>query len=525
MGVRFFQLIRSRGGLFIRFCLLMLMLYAFAGLLCLWVARSTHRDWDGNRLARMISIFYGYALYYPADSGPVTGFIYPPVATFSFGLASLARQPTAAIIMADVTGYIFYFFPCWLLLSTARNTFYRISLLGLFIWETSRVQPLVFAASHIHVDSIMLGYCGLACVGLDRYGGGSRHWLWLSASAAIAAVGSKLIALPLLPILLLYARARYGPGVARTYLRHLIVGGFVLLILILLFSRTPTAGWFNIFQVPGHHPWTLRQPWELQDGEALVLVPSNSWSKMEALGFLAIRCFKNYGKIILAACLMAGWAFGRWRRGLYDAREGNDNRLPLSILLWGAALATIPTSLLGAIKVGGDLNNFASFLYFFVLAIVVSLPECVQWAGQKIGRPVELWFAVAASIFFIVTKSFSPVQIMDSLQSIRDNPQQRAWQFVCENPDQVYLPDNLLPTLLADRKLYHLDHGIRDREMAGHALAAEHWREALPCKLRFILVDPDDDAWDPDNFPSKLEPLPTSDWDSWRFYKVLNFRK
>src|SRR5437867_2712854 len=60
------------------------------------VAGAPAIDWNGARLAPTFALAHGYALYYPATSGPILNMVYGPLTPVAFLPAVLFGSPTAA---------------------------------------------------------------------------------------------------------------------------------------------------------------------------------------------------------------------------------------------------------------------------------------------------------------------------------------------------------------------------------------------------------------------------------------------
>jgi hypothetical protein len=484
---------------------------------------SVTNDWDGNRLARALAVGDGYSLYYPADQGPVTGFIYPPLAVLAFQPARLASSPTGALIIGNLIGQLFYFAPCLLLVFGAtgcgpRHRFLpwaQLALFALFAWE---MYPLTSSCSHIHVDSIMLGLAGLACVSLFSF---PRHPvrgpLW-SGLAAVASLSCKLTPVPLLPTLL-FTTWRTGGTLA---LRRMILTGAFLagavLILMAALSAAPGAAFFNIITVPGHHPWSLQKPWLLKAGESLQYLKPDLLSRLGGLGATALNAGKTYGWIPALA-----WGITAFLYTTTTDKKNSpaDPTRTLILLLTVMSLLMIPSSLIGAIKVGGDINNFSGFLYFAVLAITASLPALTQrladWTHSSLPHTV---LPCMILLFFFVYEIRSPSQIIADVRLLGQNHQEEAMAFVLKHPGEVYFPDNALPNLLAEKRLDHLVFGVRDRALAGYPVGRKHFLRHISPNVRYVVVDPEDEAWTPSEFPLPLIPVKLDGLEDWGTYEV-----
>jgi len=77
--------------------------------------------WSAARLAPAMSLWHGYALYSAPGSGPVTGWIYPPLATLAYLPATLIPDPTSAVLAGRCLSLVYFFAPAAWLLMTDRT--------------------------------------------------------------------------------------------------------------------------------------------------------------------------------------------------------------------------------------------------------------------------------------------------------------------------------------------------------------------------------------------------------------------
>jgi hypothetical protein len=137
-----------------------------------------------------------------------------------------------------------------------------------------------------------------------------------------------------------------------------------------------------------------------------------------------------------------------WRSWL---RENGWVVLPLS------AIVLIPSSILGFVKIGGYVNNFALSHAFFALGATVGI--AALW--PLIQQPALAWLARSGLCAMIIARGVQVLLAEDNISNmlhtirfIKDNPQQIVYDYAQKYPAAGYFPWHNLPTLLADGKLY-----------------------------------------------------------------------
>ena len=119
--------------------------------------------WSAARLAPAMSLRHGYALYSPPGSGPVTGWIYPPLATLAYLPATLIPDPTSAVLAGRCLSLVYFFAPAAWLLMTDRTDRTRWTgsagalLFAGFALLSAQSRPLRYCSTEIHADAPALG--------------------------------------------------------------------------------------------------------------------------------------------------------------------------------------------------------------------------------------------------------------------------------------------------------------------------------------------------------------------------------
>ncbi|MGH7822262.1 MAG: hypothetical protein ACREQ9_21075, partial [Candidatus Binatia bacterium] len=435
------------------------------------LARAPQSGWNDYRLARAGALAYGYDLYPGADEGPVLGYIYPPMTAVAFAPASLVPHPTYAIVVGVATAWLLYSVPFVLLLYGASRGTGRLALLLFLIFTLMTLHSRVLypAGFRIHADAPALGFGALACFFVQtserRTTVGS---LAASAVAATLSVLSKQV-MVFLPVALAgWIWTCDGTKAAARYAALLAAGGAVAGLLV-VWAFDLDGLLFNAITVPASHPW--------QGGTTLEAIE-------RALRDLVPRAF---APAVVTAAAFASEVFsaaGRRRTFRSWLREN-----PWLLLAWVAALS-VPTSVLGRVKVGGSLNTLAYTLYFLIAAALVAALR--QAAVRRLASAIE----AGALVFAAATSALLAPRLAELAADFRAFPRNRetvAFEYVRDNPGEVYVPFRPLVNLIAEGRLYHLSQGISDRELADRRVSEELLRAHLPPKMRLLLVEEPDD--------------------------------
>jgi hypothetical protein len=135
-------------------------------------------------------------------------------------------------------------------------------------------------------------------------------------------------------------------------------------------------------------------------------------------------------------------------------------------------------------KLGGGEVSFAPTLTF--LAVAVALLTLSNAAREgAFSAAVRPALAAGLALATALHAAF-PVNLAARVENLSTAPQQEAYDFARLHPGQAYFPWFPLPTILAEKKLYHSTYAIFDREIAGYRPSYEHVRSVFPDTLRYI---------------------------------------
>ena len=429
---------------------------------------APYRHWNGIRIVPTVSLLSGYTLYYGKDSGPVTGNIYAPLSALAYLPAAWATSPTEMIRLGTLISLGLYFGPvAWLYIRLPKSDHgppralaraYTFALLPLVTFNM--IESLGYSAAFIHADAPALGLAAGACAVL--YADPFNRWraLVVSALLAVLSVWSKQVMGPLvlgLPVWLLCASGfqacwRYGLCLV---LSGLVVGGLVCA------CFNPSDLWFNLVTVPGNHPWTGQFPGNI----ARVLLELQNQS------------------ILLAVIMAFGVCFSLARSGYWPglSRWLSQNRWTVFAV---GGLFVVPTSLLGRLKEGGDLNALSFTLYLFVLAVCLMMREGMACGGDEPAKAGLRALTVVVITINGVLLIQGQCQRYLNLAAERANVPEIVQAYIQKHPGEAYFPWNPLAHLMVEGRLYHFDYGLFDRELANYPVSAEHFRQCIPESMR-----------------------------------------
>jgi hypothetical protein len=154
----------------------------------------------------------------------------------------------------------------------------------------------------------------------------------------------------------------------------------------------------------------------------------------------------------------------------------------------------IPTSFLGNIKYGGDVNTFSFVVYFVSIGALLALRREIQQGRTEAFRVPAKFLALAAlalSSLFLLTDTF---KFYRQPPDIRANPTQMAYDYAVAHPGEAYFPWNPAVGFLTDRRLYNCDWGVLDWALAGKQLTSEEFRAGLPARFTFVAFPPTSDS-------------------------------
>jgi len=438
--------------------------------------------WNNIRLLPAFMATAGLPLYFPRDTGPVLDMMYGPFNAYAYvPVALLTKDPTLVSEIAKCFTILYYFGPvlwltCHKLPKELRQWVIALYVFLFFAYYSYDSQALIGSAFSNHADAPALGFSATACIFLF-YRKHKEAWgpLWASALFATMAIWTKQVTLPLLfalPFCLwLMEDGRY----LGRYLFCLIVTLCLSTVLFCRMYGTETL-WFNLIINPMHQPWE-ESLFKVQ-GRALVeLLQRMRWISLVTFFYLAYewRALQRY-----PISRFEWFSRNRW------------------IMFTIVGIFMIPTSIIGRLKIGGALNALSFTIYFLIvgvgllfLKILLARSESGAYRWTQMMIKCGVVFAVLSSMT-INTPSLTYyfLFLKKNIVELSSTPGKNACLFLEEHPNEVYLPWNTLSHFLAEKKLYHFDYAISDRDASGFPLTPEHFQAHLPSKMRWVAFPP-----------------------------------
>ncbi len=443
-----------------------------------WIAGAVFQGvvpyWSGARLAAAMTVQHGYSLYSPATSGPVLGWIYPPISALAYLPATVLRDPSLAIVTGRCLSLFYYYAPAALVLSSGssdrrgRPRLGRLLLFLTFALISGESQPLLYSSTEVHADAPALGLAALAVHMVTRSQGGREPWACAgSLLLAMLSVWAKQLTIPIILIVLpAWILAKGGLRRFGLFVLAAVVAAIGTSLLILVFFEYASLG-FNIWTVPSHHPWRIG--WSSEVTSTLVSL------QREHLGLLILLVVGALGQVALPS---GGTAPGPSLRS--DAWR----------LFLAAALAELPLSLMGYFKVGGAENSLSFCLYFLALGgILLYEPLMVAPpSAEGDGRQRASWFWLLV-IGLNLTLAFVNNQVLGLALNTTDpawREGRAAEQYLRKHQGEVYFPWNPLIHLAVEGKSYHFEYGVFDRDLAGFPVRDDHFLRHIPARTRLV---------------------------------------
>ena len=397
-------------------------------------------NWNELRLAPTFALLHGETLYPSLDGGPLSTWIYGPVASLVNLPATLAPTATAAIGIAGAVNLLTLVVPPVVLIFGAVE----LKVCG---WPArvlaGAVTILLLPATSMQFQvadhtAIALGLlsCGVLARAPDRNTAAA-------AALAVLAAGAKQTALFLIPA---QAAWLFLSGARAAGRRYLLWGAFA--------GAASVAGaglafgfpglWLNLVAIPARLPWG------------------------DVLDKLTRRAPQ------LAAQLTLPWLALLWlrRSGRWPDRTSETGRL--FELAFCAAVAFVPIGLVSFFKVGGDVNML-HWSFYLVPALAI--------AGMaRVRPPLPAQAALVALIVLARAPDFLALPARPQFAALR-----HAERIARTNRGKLWFPCNPLVTFASDGRFYHVEDGIATRHLAGFGLSEPAFRRHLPVQLAGVV--------------------------------------
>jgi hypothetical protein len=422
--------------------------------------------WNGARLAPAVSLRFGYALYYPAESGPVMSTVVGPMAFLAYlPVAMLPGSPADLIVAGSIWNLILFAIPLALwsrssaLVALSRS---ERTMAALVLVQAAVFSPaLRYSVFCIHADAIAItGLLAATVLLLDLPTGPSRRALWLGGAAVVLAVTAKQSLAPAVPALLGLVWWTAGAKPARLFALAAAFIGAILGALWVARYGFQTL-WNNLVVVPLRHPW---MQCDLFTGEVFRHIPAiTAGARLQALAAAHLAFVREIWPLLV---LVTGW-WGWCRRQRRVLRSLASFRCAL------LAACILPGTIAGRLKVGGEMNHESFALALLLVAVVCAFAEFAA-AGVRV-RP---WLTAALGVVLLVNAP--QLRELRHVGRLAESQSEVVYHYLRAHPGRTYFPWNPLASLLAEQRLYHFDYGVYDRNLGGLTVTPSHLRAHLP---------------------------------------------
>jgi hypothetical protein len=448
-------------GFFLVFCNLLLSLTA-----------PPNELWSSARLLPTIALTKGYRIYYGPTNGPIVGWSYPPFAPLAYLPASLWHSPGQSVRAACVMSWIFYFLPALLVIASSSSggeagatgggpylgvAFFLLCSYTLFKDYVSHSYALSYTALGVGCDAPALGCAATSCALLILSQNKQRGIGFQIASAVFAAlaVWSKQVTFTLFVALPLWVLLTQGIARAARF-TAILFGVLILLSAVFVLAFGFPEIWFNVFALPARRAWVGR-------------FPNNVLGASQELQ-------KHLFVLLILPLAVVLYEWRSKRSEVCRSRWFSENRWTLPLLV---ALCMFPSSVMGRVQVGGDLNSFSYCLYFTLIASCALLLHLLT--RPRAERPSQLVHALAAVLVALVC--FVQVQNIGSGLNhfhTKETDTSIAYNFIKRHPNSAYFPMQPLAHLAAENKLYHFGFALLDRELGSFLVSEQHAAAHVP---------------------------------------------
>ena len=236
---------------------------------------------------------------------------------------------------------------------------------------------------------------------------------------------------------------------------------------------------FNIWTLPKSHPW-VSNPVTTHDPGTWIY--SGHWAeKAKSIAAMFEKMWRGSALVWTLAVSLFAAAANR-------SESGRRSTLfaPLC-LLFGLGVALLPTTTLGAVKVGGSVVSYEIALYFIIAAVSIGAVEGLSLTPlREIRTDLRYYIAVAALVVF----SLAAVPLWGIYFKRGREPwnssTEKVYLYLQTHPGQVYFPTHPLCHLLANHELTHSEAGIFDRELGNFPLTPTAFESGCPTGFSFV---------------------------------------
>ena len=401
-----------------------------------------------------MSLLYGCHLYPDLENEPANGYFYMPMGAWAYLpvaiIGKLLKLPTVTLFFGWVMTLVFFFAPIIILIRKLNLTvLWKILIFLLTVLLVFSNAPMTYVANLIHVDAPGICFVMSALVVLLTIEGTNKR-----TKLSTAAISGILLALAIL------TKQTYWPLVA------LILAWAILTIreiktLLLTFAGVALLlmGILFFFEKP-------QLVYQFAIKAALSAPKGVSYTESGMI-FLKV----TYPLILIEAALLT----------LATARCSIHKHLKSIILLIGAAIVMTPLAIHTFTKVGADTNHFIIPEYLLLLSIIITIASTVEVQKDNAFYPMLATGFVLLIACWMLTPG---LRAGWSYRFWFNNCADTAFRYDLKHKGEIYFPWQVLSTLMAEGRMYHIEGGlIFERMFKMRERSNANLKEFLPNKM------------------------------------------
>ena len=437
---------------------------------------APYNAWNDARLAPVAAWLRGFPFYASEHSGIINGNYYPPLGDLAFLPAGLFNHPVPAIIAGSALSLLMSLSAGvggLLMWSRREKVPFQIVVLGsvLYLGLSLITDGPNYSLFAIHVDAPAIA---LMLWGVVYYG---RWWAYRStASLAVSAVllSSVVWAKQLgFPLPVVYCAVTIFIGGTRPAMIFAVwsLATSIFWPLVLAPIITDWHGFFfSIWTLFASHPWVGQFTGATAERVHLYLLTTSRF-------FREYWLFYVLGLAVVLA--LAGPAQTQHRAPRFA--------FTLAASAFIAAITMLPLSMLGRVKVGGDINQLAYTLQPLLFAFVIggmALLADAEKAGAQWNFVAQSVVCACLLLFMLILRP--DIEIRSYSSRVSQLPPLLTAYHESKSGD-TWFPEFPLSTLLATGQLYHHGYSIFAIYLGGFTVSTQQLTEGIPKQRPFKL--------------------------------------
>jgi hypothetical protein len=430
--------------------------------------------WSDVRLARTFAIYHGFKLYPGAETtDPILGALHMPVSHLLFGPAIVAPSATSAIYVACLIAVALIILPLvWLFCfpefvrpSSLPTALFALTATGFLIVTGGGSASGATRFMVVHTDAAAVGLATIAA-GLLCSSRAPLGWrrLLLAAACTTLAVGAKQTMVSLIIALCLFILVTDGLRTTLRFIVCLVGSGLAFAGFCFAFFHPARDFLFNTVTLATHRPGR---------GAGVSIFQTVVKDSLYAV-LPSVICIGAFGVLWL---FRNGAAKGI--RGLFSEHRW------LVFPLIGLFLA--PLTIKARMTIGGAENHNAILSFFFFVGMGLALLRFMN-EGAASSRSLAAKMIAGLIIAFCIPGVFERINSTIFLLRESTNYDAVVERYERQPHETTYFPDAPLATFYIERRFYHADTMLIDREDGGRPISAAQLVSAIPANTQRVVV-------------------------------------